>query len=118
FSRPTNRPDPVAQMHSGLRAERRAATALSCGAWRWIPFRTITFLLELRTHNERRLKVLRIVDYRCHQQHPASARKLCHVEVFGDDGVLAIRNTVPAQISGSHVRGYHFQTSAHRRWGS
>src|ERR1700680_2891313 len=83
-----------------------------CGAWCWIPLLTISFLLKLRTHDKRLLEVERIVDGRGNQQKLAAARKRCHIEVLRNGGVLAVRNAILSQISGSQVGCCHLQ----RRW--
>src|SRR5690348_915603 len=91
---------------------RSRRNGLSGGAWSGIPFGTVGLLLELRTRDKRLLEVLRIVDDGGHKQRLAAAGERRNIEVFGEGGVLAVRDAVLSQISGAQAGSCDFQRRA------
>ena len=66
----------------------------------------------MRTGPERRAQIHRIVYLGGHQQQRIAVGYIEAVVIFGNDGVFAVGDPVPSQVSGLHFGGHHFQSAA------
>src|SRR4029077_3851824 len=89
---------------------------LSSFAGRWTASRGVRLHLEVRTGNERRDQILRIIDDTGDDEIRIAVRFIHTRKVLGEDRVAADRNAVFPQIPGTHVRRFHFQIPS--AWGS
>ena len=81
-------------------------------AWRRVPLRRVRLFLEIRDWSSTEsARYCRVFDNRRHDEPLFVVPPLMQVPVFGQLRAAAVRDAVPAQVAGTHVRGHDFEAA-------
>ena len=76
-----------------------------------MPFRAVGFPFEMSACDKGLIQILRVFDYGGDRK-PIHAVTRMAIEVFRDDSIFAIRNSVLPEVSRLHASGYDFEAAS------